>query len=68
MKTLKHCGVSTIFPRDTKMKIVINEEVVVLDANEKKLFEILQKAKWNVNVTIISDKKEICISLMYYKR
>ena len=68
MKTLKHCGVSTIFPKDTKMKIVINEEVVVLDANEKKFFEILQKAKWNVNVTIISDKKEICINLMYYKR
>ncbi len=68
IKTLKHCGVSTIFPRDTKMKIVINEEVVVLDANEKKLFEILQKAKWNVNVTIISDKKEICINLVYYKR
>ncbi len=68
IKTLKHCGVSTIFPRDTKMKIVINEEVVILDANEKKLFEILQKAKWNVNVTIISDKKEICINLVYYKR
>ena len=67
MKTLKHCGVSTIFPRDTKMKIVINEEVVVLDANEKKLFEILQKANGCVKVAFISIKEGMLIELNFYK-
>ena len=68
IKTLKHCGVSTIFPKDTKMKISIQEDSIILDANEKKLFQILQKANGCVKVTLISSKEDIWIELIYYKK
>ena len=68
IKTLKHCGVSTIFPRDTKMEISIQEDSIVLDANEKKLFQILQKANACVKVTLTSSKEDIWIELVYYKK
>ncbi len=51
MVEVKKSKVSTIFPRDTKMKISIQEDSITLDANEKKLFQILQKANGCVKVT-----------------
>ena len=68
IKTLKHCGVSTIFPRDTKMEISIQEDSITLDANEKKLFQILQKVKGCIRVILISSKEDILIELIYYKK
>ena len=68
IKTLKHCGVSTIFPRDTKMKLSIQEDSITLDANEKKLFQILQKANGCVKVRLTSSKEDMLIELVYYKR
>ena len=68
IKTLKHCGVSMIFPSDTKMEISIQEDSITLDANEKKLFKILQKANGCVKVTLISSKEDIWIELIYYKK
>ena len=68
IKTLKHCGVSTIFPKDTKMEISIQEDSIVLDANEKKLFQILQKAKGCVKVILTSSREDILIELIYYKK
>lgn len=65
IETVKKSGVTTLLPSDTMMTLLIAGETITLEADEEKFFKILKAAGQEVQLTLVSVKTGMEISMSY---